>query len=39
MRKFFTEVRDHIICLIMGAAIGVAVAAPLYYLVTFLESL
>ena len=39
MRKFFAEVRSHIFCLTMGAAVGAAVTIPVFYLVTFLESL
>jgi len=39
MRKFFAEVRNHILYLIVGLFSGVPIAIPIYYLVTFLESL
>jgi len=39
MRKFFAEVGSHILCIAMGAAVGAAVTIPVFYLITFLESL
>jgi len=39
MRKFSIEVRDHVLCLIIGAAVSLVVATPIFYFITFLESL